>query len=309
MGLVRSLLLLASENTWLKNQIPKLGFLKKAKKRFIAGDNLTDAIDAAKLFQKDNITSLFTCLGENIADLDEAEQTVNHYLSVLDKIKEEKIDTEISIKLTQIGLDFSIDQTHKYFQTLAKKAVESNTFIWIDMESSSYVESTINFYKQQRKEFPNIGLCIQTYLFRTEDDLTELLKISPSIRLVKGAYKEPKDIAYKSKKDVDQNFFKLAKQLLNEIKGKNIRVAFATHDLDLIEQIKKEAESLDISNDQLEFQMLYGIKIKDQHLLASTSYSVRILISYGEAWFAWYMRRLAERPANIWFVMKNMFSK
>jgi proline dehydrogenase len=175
------------------------------------------------------------------------------------------------------------------------------------MEGSDYTERTLFFYKKIREELGNVGICIQAYLYRTEKDLEDLLNINANIRLVKGAYKEPSDIAFNFKKDVDLNYLHLAKLLLKSKNDKKARIAFGTHDENLCSEIIKEAKHYSVLKDQFEFQMLYGIKSNFQRRLANHGYPVRILISYGNFWFPWYMRRLAERPANIWFVLKNIF--
>lgn len=309
MELARNILLWSSENKWLQKHLPNLWFVKKAVKRFIPGEQLADAFQAAKFFQEKNITTLFTRLGENIVDLNEADVVTEHYLDSLNQISQNNLDVELSLKLTQFGLDLHVEQTHKNVGKIIKKSVESGRDLWIDMEGSDYTDITLEFYKKQKEKFPTIGICLQTYLFRTEADIKNLLAISPTIRLVKGAYKEPHKIAFSHKNKVDENFLFLSKMLLQEIKNKSIRVAFATHDLKIIHLIEKETEQLGISKDKIEFQMLYGIRTQEQFRLAAEGYKVRILVSYGEAWFAWYMRRLAERPANVWFVLKNMFVK
>ncbi len=307
MGLFRSLLLFGSENPWLNQKVPKLGFVKKAARRFIPGENLSDAIQAAKNFRNYGIFTSITHLGENILNLEEAKKVTDHYVEALNQIELEGLNVEISLKLTQLGLNLSVEQAQNNFKTIAQKAAHIPTFVWIDIEGNEFADRTIEFYKQQRKDFSNIGICLQSYLYRTKDDFSDLLFIPTAIRLVKGAYKEPEQIAYKSKKNVDQNYLFLAIRLLKEIEQKNIRAAFATHDPDLIKQIQNEAKKLKISRDKLEFQMLYGIKTEDQYRLANEGYKMLILISYGKAWYSWYMRRLAERPANIWFVLKNLF--
>lgn len=309
MELAKNILLWSSENKWLQNNLPNWWFVKKAVKRFIPGEQLKDALQAAKLFQEKNISILSTRLGENIEKLDEAEDVTNHYLDSLDQISQKNLDAELSLKLTQFGLDIDVQQTHKNVEKIIEKSKKTGRSVWIDMEGSDYTETTIDFYKKQKGKFPEIGICLQAYLFRTETDLENLLTVSPVIRLVKGAYKESEEIAFSDKSKVDENFIKLSKILLKEIKVNSIRVAFATHDLEIIHWIEQESEKLKISKDKIEFQMLYGIRTQEQYRLAEEGYKVRVLVSYGEAWFAWYMRRLAERPANVWFVLKNMFVK
>ncbi len=297
-----------SKNPWLLNHVPNYKFVRKAVKKFMPGEGLNDAINAAKDFLKQDITTVFTHLGENINELKEAEEVTGHYLNVLDSVAENNLQAEISLKLTQIGLDLSFDKSLENFKLITEKAKTSGNFIWIDMEGSSYTSVTINFYKRVKEEYKNAGICLQAYLRRTVSDLNELLKIHPSVRLVKGAYNEPKDIAFELKHDVDKNYLRLAEILLAEIKNIGLRVAFATHDIILINQIINTAVKMGIQKEKLEFQMLYGIKASEQLKLIREGCKLKVLISYGAAWYPWYMRRLAERPANVGFVIKNIFT-
>lgn len=305
---MRTLLLWGSENPWMRGRVPKFRFVQKAVKRFMPGEKAADAMITAKSFGEAGISTIFTYLGENINDLSEATQVSDHYLRVLDQITAEGLQTEISLKLTQIGLDLSEEKTFDNFTRVAAKAVELNNVVWIDMESSAYTERTIAFYRRAKQTLPNVGICLQAYLYRTQDDIAALLPLAPLIRLVKGAYKEPKEVAFEQKIRVDQNYFELAKQLIKGVQENGARAAFATHDLNLVSRIAKHAGSAGIDRRQLEFHMLYGIKANEQKRLAGEGYRVGVLISYGDAWFPWYMRRLAERPANLTFVLKNLFS-
>ena len=309
MEIGRNILLWGSTNNWMKKNVPKFKFVKRAVKRFMPGETAADAIDATRNLSQNNITTTFTYLGEHIRERSEAEQAADHYFQLIDRIYREELDIEISLKLTQIGFDLSFDNTLQLFTQIARKAMECKNNVWIDMEDSSYVDKTIEFYKKVKEEYDNIGLCLQAYLFRTIDDIKNMMDINPWIRLVKGAYNEPDTIAFKEKRKVDENFFDLSKYLLEKIKEKGIRVAFATHDLKLQEQIRNEANRIEIPNKAVEFQMLYGIRLREQYILAEEGYNVRTLISYGEAWYSWYMRRLAERPANVGFVIRNLLSK
>lgn len=309
MGISRNLLLWASENSWMRLHVPKWKFVRSAIKKFMPGEGVDDALLAAKKFKEDSIPTVFTRLGENIQHLSEGIEVRNHYLDLIDKIAEQKLDIEISLKLTQLGFDSSFEETYDRFKAITQKVKEKlGNMIWIDMEGSVYTERTIFFYKKIRGEFDNVGLCVQAYLHRTEKDLEDLLNINANIRLVKGAYKEPADIAFILKKDVDTNYMHLAKVMLKLKSEKKIRVAFATHDEIICSQILNEAKHYSVPKDQVEFQMLYGIKSGYQVKLANKGYRLRILISYGDFWYPWYMRRLAERPANIWFVIKNLFN-
>lgn len=308
MDIGRNILLWASRNDWLKNRIPKMKFVERAVKRFMPGTTSYEAITAAKELIKNKIPTTFTKLGENITSLEEAEKNAEHYIQLLDKIKNEQLDIEISLKLTQLGFDLSIDKTIELFSSIVSKAKNFNNTIFIDMEDSSYVDKTIAFYTKIKESYSKVGLCLQAYLYRTMDDIKDMINLNPWIRLVKGAYKESSTITFSKLSDVNNNYLLLSEYLLRQKKEKGIRVAFGTHDLVIQEQVKKIAEGVGIKKDQLEFQMLYGIKTSEQYKLAAEGYNIRTLISYGEHWYPWYMRRLAERPANVFFVLKNIFN-
>ncbi len=309
MSLERNILLWCSQNEWMKKNIPTYSFVKRALKRFMPGERLEDALHESKRFNEYGIGTVLTHLGENINSLTEAASVTNHYLHVIDKIEEWNTPTEISLKLTQIGFDLSKEETKKNFKMLAEKSIQKNNFVWIDMEQSNYVDSTLQFYSEMKKLFNNTGVCVQAYLMRTKSDLINLADISPHIRLVKGAYKEPYSIAFKEKNKVDENYLELAKLLLDFVKNNNSRVAFGTHDMNIISKIETFGNSIGIDRKQIEFQMLYGIRTSDQLRLVNEGYNVKVLISYGTAWYPWYVRRLAERPANVTFVLKNLFTK
>jgi proline dehydrogenase len=308
MSISRNILLWASRNEWLKSRMPKMKSIQKAVKRFMPGEKIEDAILISKELLNKNIPTTFTHLGENISSLAEAEANTEHYLDLLDKINKEKLDTEVSLKLTHIGLDLSFDKTLNLFSSIASKATSLNNYVFIDIEDSSYADKTINFYKKIKGKHQNVGLCLQAYLYRTMDDIKGMIDLNPCIRLVKGAYKESSSVAFPKLSQVNDNFLLLSNYLLEQIKEKDIRVAFGTHNLLIQEQVKKEAFKLGLPNEKFEFQMLYGIKNSEQYKLASEGCKIRTLISYGEHWYPWYMRRLAERPANIGFVLKNILS-
>jgi proline dehydrogenase len=213
----------------------------------------------------------------------------------------------VSLKLTQLGLDLNEDVCFNNLMTIVGRAEKFKNMVWIDMEQSQYVDRTIALYKRVLKDHPMVGLCVQAYLYRTQRDLEELIPLSPAIRLVKGAYKEPASIAFRKKSDVDANFFALAKTLLENVKKHHVQIAVGTHDKALIQRIQREAEVFGLAITDFEFQLLYGIQTGEQERLARAGYRIRSLISYGTFWFPWYVRRLAERPANVWFVIKNVF--
>ena len=306
MNISRNLLLWASKNEWMTGHVPNFKFVQKALKRFMPGETPAEAIKATRELLKHNIPTTFTHLGENINDLSEAEISAQHYVDLIERINKENLDIEVSLKLTQIGFDLSFEKTLEFFKEITQKAKECNNNVFIDIEDSSYVDKTIDFYKRIKEEYDNVGLCLQSYLYRTMDDVKAMNDINPWIRLVKGAYNEPDTMAFKKKKDADENFFTISKYFLEQLQKRDIRIAFGTHDLKLQEHIKKEAKKYDLPNEVIEFQMLYGIKEREQISLAKQGYKVRTLISYGKHWYPWYMRRLAERPANVGFILKNI---
>jgi len=306
MGLARSILLWASQNEWLQTTLPRLSFVRYAVRRFMPGENVEAAITAALKLKEEGFGTIFTRLGENITDLNEAHQVTEHYLKVLDLTHQAALPTEVSLKLTQIGLDLSYDQALSNFLEISKKALHLNNFVWIDMEGSAYTDVTIRFYEEARQKSPNVGLCLQAYLYRSEGDLQRLIEEPTSIRLVKGAYNEPSTIAFPSKKKVDENFYKLTQILLNAAENNAGRIVIGTHDENLIRRIIVYANSLNIPAERYEFHMLYGIRRDLQRKLILEGQKVGVLISYGKAWYPWYMRRLAERPANVLFVLKNI---
>jgi proline dehydrogenase len=307
MSLMRRAILRASESLWLRERAPRYAFFRRTTKRFMPGETAEDALAAARELANNHIGSVLTHLGENIADRAEAENVVRQYLDVLDKIRTGNLSVEISVKLTQLGLDLDREYCFVNLQKLIERCPPEKT-LWIDMEQSPYVDATLDLYLRARKTYKNVGVCVQAYLYRTEKDLGSLLPLGAAIRLVKGAYSEPSEIAFPKKKDVDEGFYRLAIMLLNsDAHRAGVRAAIATHDGKLIQRITGWARSQGIAKNQLEFQMLYGIQRAEQSRLAQEGYRVAVLISYGTFWFPWFMRRLAERPANILFLARNFF--
>ena len=307
MGIVRSLLLAGSESRWLRERATKLRFVRGAVTRFMPGETVEAAFDATRAL---GVGTVLTRLGENVLDLTQARDVARHYLDVLDRIAAERLDVEISIKLTQLGLDLSPEECEKNLLTLIERVRALSRWIWIDIESTAYTDRTLDIYRRMVAAYPRVGVCIQAYLYRTAGDLKTLLPLGGGLRLVKGAYREPPDKAFPKKSDVDENYFKLAGELLSpEARAKGVRAIFGTHDPVLIRRIEELGRSSNLPPEALEFQMLYGIRRQEQERLAKAGYGFRVLISYGEAWFPWYMRRLAERPANVLFVARNLFAR
>ncbi|HEU4437383.1 MAG TPA: proline dehydrogenase family protein [candidate division Zixibacteria bacterium] len=307
MNLTRKALIWISENQTLRQKLPRYRFVQRAVSRFMPGEELTDALAAGEGMKGKNITSLLTLLGENITEPKEAEKVARHYIDALPEIKQKGLDGQISIKLTQLGLDLGEELCYQNLAAIVNRAREFDNWVWIDMEQSKYVDRTLVLYKKARREYTKVGVCLQSYLYRTAKDLEELLPLSPGIRLVKGAYAEPVNLAYPKKKDVDANFMTLAKALLANIKKQGITFGVGTHDLGLIRKVQQEAEALGLSKSDYEFELLYGVQSEEQLRLAQAGHRVRCLISYGHFWFPWYVRRLAERPANIFFAVKQLF--
>lgn len=302
--MLRDALLWASKNPSLAEKLPRYGFVKKATKRFMPGEERADALAQAEILAKSGIQTTTTLLGENLQSLDEADGVVRHYLDSLAEIESRGLDTEISVKPTQLGLDYGVEEAEKRLLELVQA---TSSLVWIDMEGSDYVDRTLEIFRNVKEQRSNVGLCIQSYLRRTEADLEQLMPLRPDIRVVKGAYNEPDSIAFPSKADVDRNYVKLMQVLLRaRLHGEAGRPVSATHDPKMIGETNRIAFELGLGKDRYEFAMLFGIQRDEQLRLAKRGHQMRVLISYGSAWFPWYMRRLAERPANLWFVAKQI---
>jgi proline dehydrogenase len=302
--MLRNALLWASTNPLLAERLPRYGFVKKATRRFMPGEERADALAQAQVLAKAGIATTITLLGENLASLAEADDVERHYRDALAEIDQLGVDTEISVKPTQLGLDFGVEEARV---RLARLVAATSSRVWIDMESSAYVDRTLDIFRSVRAGAANVGVCLQAYLHRTKADLEALLPLDPSIRLVKGAYNEPASAALVKKADVDRNFVELVLTLLRaRAQGGSGRPVFGTHDPRMIAEVNRIAYELNLPKDRYELAMLFGIQRQEQERLARTGYPMRVLISYGSAWFPWYMRRLAERPANLWFVVKQI---
>jgi proline dehydrogenase len=274
------------------------------------GERLEDALAAAAGLHAHGIGVVLTQLGENVTDLRTANEATRHYTEVLAKIGASRLDCHISVKLTQLGLDVDAARCHANLRSLMEIARELGTFVWIDMEQHTYVDATLEIYRRALSEFPNVGVCLQAYLYRTAGDLASLIPLGGGVRLVKGAYREPASVAYPKKRDVDRSFLALATLMLAaDARAAGLRAVFGTHDRRIIRDIERQLDGTPAMRGACEFHLLFGIQRAEQARLAREGYRVRVLISYGEQWFPWYMRRLAERPANVLFVMKSMFSK
>lgn len=268
------------------------------------GEGFEAALKAATDFRAKGVGALFTLLGENVSDLEDANRVVEHYEEVL--AASVGIQAEVSVKPTQLGLDIDADAAYANLVRLTRAAADAKTFLWVDMEGSAYTERTIDLYRQLRAEHSNVGVALQAYLHRTAADVAALVPLKPAIRLVKGAYAEPPDIAFTARREVDENYLALVAFMLPEVKRRNLRLVAATHDTSLLAKAWRYAQALGIDKAHFEVAMLYGIRVDEQLRLARDGFTVKDLISWGDAWYAWYLRRLAERPANMWFVARQL---
>lgn len=308
MALMRSMLLAASQNAWLREHAVHYPFVKRSVSRFMPGETIDAALAAAKTLSARNIGTVFTHLGENVADREEARSVTAHYVEVMQRIHQLGMSSEVSVKLTQLGLDLSPEFCAENLEQIIQ-AEKPDSTVWVDMEASNYVDSTLTLYKQALKRCPNVGICLQSYLYRTKKDLADLLPLRPSIRLVKGAYKEPPSIALPKKIDVDKSYFTLAQEMLRaKATGQCHRAAFGTHDLGLIRRISEFCAKQGFDKRSVEVHMLYGIQRAEQERLANDGCRSVVLVAYGSYWYPWFVRRLAERPANLWFMLRNVFA-
>ena len=309
MSLMRKALLAASTNAWLRERATKYAFVRQSVSRFMPGERIEDALRAAKELQPQGIATILTRLGENLTKVEEAEDVAQHYLAVLDQIAASGLDAQVSVKPTQLGLDLDRELCYRNLERLLDRAAErGNSIIWIDMEGSPYVDPTLDLVRRARKKTSRIGVALQAYLYRTAKDVEDLIPLGIAIRVVKGAYLEPPDIAFPKKSDTDENFYKLCTRLLaDDAQKAGGLLHIATHDAPLVDRLLVFIAKHNIPRSAYEFAMLYGIQRGEQLKLAGGGQRLRVLVSYGEYWFPWYMRRLAERPANVWFVVRTMF--
>jgi proline dehydrogenase len=308
MTIARNILLAASTNAWLRERATKMAFVRRSVSTFMPGERLEDAMAAAAAQQAQGIGAILTRLGENLTRVEEAEEVTQHYLDTFDKIDAAGLNAQISVKPTQLGLDLDIELCFRNLQRLVDRATERRNFLWIDMESSPYVDSTLDLYRRTRARSPRVGIALQAYLYRTAQDIESLLPLGPAIRMVKGAYLEPPSVAYPKKADVDENFYTLSCRLLgDEAQRAGVLLHIATHDARLVDRLAAFVDEHHVPKSAYEYAMLYGIQRPLQQRLVRSGWPLRVLIAYGEYWFQWYMRRLAERPANVWFVVKNIF--
>jgi proline dehydrogenase len=269
------------------------------------GEDADSALAAAAGFAADGIAAMFTT--RRAWRWSRGDAVAEHYLRLLDTIAERGIDGEVSVKLTQLGYDIDRDRALAHCERLAEKAAAQGRTLWVDMEGSDYVDGTLELYERLHATHPNTGICLQAYLHRTAADIQRLLPQNPGVRLVKGAYAEKASVAYQKRPEVDANYVALAVAMLEGMRaGHTVTLGLGTHDVELIKQIAEHAVALGLDRTAFEVEMLYGIRSGEQRRLAKAGYRVRDLIAYGEAWYPWYMRRLAERPANVLFALRQL---
>ena len=312
--MMRRAFLWASENDWARRRLPRLGFVRRAVSRFMPGEELEAALVATFELNRAGFGTVLTLLGENVEDDADTAAVVDHYLGVIRAIRARGLDAEVSVKLTHLGLDLDPALAEANLVRIVTCAGAAGQDVAVDMEGSAYTQRTLDIFRRVRSAHPNVGLCLQAYLRRTGADLESLASHRPMIRLVKGAYAEPPAIAFEDKAEVDGAFRSLAQRLMRAAASPadsngGPRVALGTHDRRLIGELTRWAAAEGIPPAAYEFHLLYGIGRDEQRRLLAAGHRVRILISYGGAWFPWYMRRLAERPANVWFVVRSLFAR
>ena len=301
---MRSFLLHLSESKRLAPLIMHNGLSRRVARRFVAGETLDDAVEVARKVNGAMQLASLDLLGENVSDEAGARQAAENYLAIFERIEREKLDSNVSLKLTQLGIDLNEGLCQELLEKIIARAAAQGNFVRIDMEGSPYTERTVEITKRVRARYSAVGTVMQAYLYRTEKDVLDLISVGCRLRLCKGAYKEPPDIAFPKKSDVDANYVKLMKLLLPS----GIYHGIATHDPAMIDATKDFAREKNIGREQFEFQMLYGIRTDLQKQLVRDGFRLRIYIPYGTDWFPYFMRRLAERPANLTFFLRNLLS-
>ena len=303
--ITRSALIYLSRQEWLKDFAARFSLFKRLTTRFVAGETIDEAVAFIRELNAENCSASFDHLNESVANPAEAEGEVTEYLQVLSRIDETGIKSNVSIKLTQFGLELDPELAYKNARAVVEDAARRGNFVRVDMEASSVTQQTIDIFKRLRTEFElnDVGIVLQSYLRRTYADAEELVKLPARIRICKGAYNEPAEVAFPDKKDVDENYVRVMQLLL----ASGTYHGIATHDPKMIDATVAFSQREGIPKEAFEFQMLYGIRRDLQRQLAKAGYNLRVYVPYGKHWYPYFMRRLAERPANIWFVTKNLF--
>lgn len=301
--LTRDVLLYLSRQAWLRRWFETSESARKVTRRFVAGETLQEELDVCAALKQEGLFSSLDHLGENVNSLKEAEASRDAYLDALDRIAARGLDSTISLKLTQMGLDLSEEACLENVRALVRRAGAAGTRIEIDMESTAYTERTLKVVERLADECGCIRAVIQAYLFRSAADVDRMNELGIPVRLCKGAYREPDSAAYADKREVDRNYLKLMKTLLE----RGVYPAIATHDETMQNEAQRYRRERGIGADKFEFQMLYGVRRDLQKRLVNEGYRVRVYIPYGTAWYPYFMRRLAERPANLMFLLRNYF--
>ena len=301
----RSALIYLSRQESLKDFAANFGLFKKLTTRFVAGENIDEAVAAIRELNGEGCSASFDHLNESVVNAGEADGEVNEYLRILARIDDTGINSNASIKLTQFGLELDPELAYKNARKIVEDAARRGNFVRVDMESSSVTQVTLDIFKRLRDEFGlnDVGIVLQSYLRRTYQDAQDMLRIPARIRICKGAYNEPPEVAFPDKKDTDDNYVRVMQLLLSS----GVYHGIATHDPKMIDATIDFAQKQGIGKETFEFQMLYGVRRDLQHQLAKDGYNMRVYVPYGKHWYPYFMRRLAERPANIWFVLKNLF--
>ena len=316
--MLRAFFLYLSHAVWARTLITRFRFAWQAASRFVAGETADDAITAIRALNAKGIHATVDHLGESVTNEAEAAQAADDYIHILDKIAASGVRSNVSVKLTQLGLDIDTDFCARNVRRVIEKAKATSSFVRIDMEGTPHTDRTIAVFRALHKDFDNVGIVLQSYLYRTEKDLRVLADEGARIRLCKGAYNEPPDKAFPRKADVDANYVKLTHVLFDRAQtvppaGGSGRTpplpAIATHDEKMITAAKAYAEEKRLPREYFEFQMLYGIRRELQEQLVREGYAMRVYVPYGTSWYPYFMRRLAERPANVWFILSNLFRR
>lgn len=306
MNLASAILLKMSESKAWERRISGWKTTRRVVERFMPGEDLDDAIAAAQVLNERGMATSLNPVGEHVHSKSEATAATDTYIRILARINDVRLNSNMSVKLSLLGVDLGTEVAVANLRRILEAAETNGAFVRIDMESSAYVDRTLEIHKQLRKRFTALGVVIQAYLRRSAGDVEALVRQGASIRLVKGAYKEPSDIAFDNKVDVNHNFECLtARMLEDDAQGNGVQLAVATHDRKLVEKAESMAADRGIG-EGLEFQMLYGIARNLQDDTVAGRFPVRIYISYGPAWYPWFMRRLAERPANLSFFLRHL---
>lgn len=312
-GLFRSLFLWLSRNTWLRQLVTQIPIAYQIASRFFAGETADEAVAAVQELNQHQILCTLDVLGEEVSTKQEATQARDAYLSLLQKIKTSQVVSDLSLKLTQFGLDIDLNFCVQNVGAVVAQAKKQNIFVCIDMEDSPRTDATMEVWRRLYAEYDNVGIVIQSYLYRSEDDLKELCAAGATVRLVKGAYKEPPQVAYPEKADVDASLVRLMKMMLDYTmsapEDKKPYLAMASHDEQILAATKAYGDQLGVPRQAYEFQMLYGIRRDLQEQFAAEGYQVRAYVPFGTEWFPYFMRRMAERPANAGFVLNALFKE